>query len=233
MVWGRFPFNGRTPPAEKSFNLLRMTKILLEPVVLSADVVRVDVKALDVPANFFGISFHLGIGGLGWKLQSYELGDVFKGENPFFLAFAKEHEIIAGMVLKRGDIVDVHDGVLMSFLVRPTSGGRMDFSFSNEVLSVFRHGRVDLSNVEWVSGSVNVAWNKSAASDVGTPLGLVSVDLVPESVISAGSLAADVKVSTFMPGSRISDLYEFLGLILFVFIVFSGIYLLYISRKRR
>jgi len=109
----------------------------------------------------------------------------------------------------------------------------MDFSFSNEVLSVFRNGRVDLSNVEWVSGSVNVAWNKSAASDVGTPLGLVSVDLVPESVISAGSLAAGVKVSTFMPGSRISDLYEFLGLILFVFIVFSGIYLLYISRKRR
>ncbi|MBU0668245.1 hypothetical protein KJ951_00715 [Patescibacteria group bacterium] len=215
-----------------------MTKIWLETMVLSPEAVRVDVKMADAPADLFGVSFHLVGSGAGWNMESYNLGDVFDGNMPLFLVSSKENEIVAGIVLKRGDVADIRDGTLMSFLVYPQQEGRLEFAFSNQVLSVFRNGRVDLNNVEWTGGAVDVfaAANalKETRSDtvVSGAADFGYTAEVPRSITLSAADAVDVRASTFSEHGRITDIYEFLGLAMLVLVVCGAIYLLYFCRKR-
>jgi hypothetical protein len=142
----------------KDFNRLNnMSEIQDNPTMSlraqSSDdgLIRIDIIARKVPENLFGASFHLVSKDTVFQLERYERGNVFAVE-PLLLVREKETEdyrIIVGTSLKRDDILQAKDGVLLSLFVKPLAKGSYSVSFENALLSTFNNGRQDMTNVEW------------------------------------------------------------------------------------
>lgn len=128
---------------------------------VASDIVKVEVMAESLPADFFGAAFDLKIDGAEWSLYRYEAGNVFteSGVRPLLLATEKEksgNRIIAGISLKAGDTVlkDLpdRDVSLVVFYLRVPDAGEMQFSFENHIVSSLKGGkRIDIGEVEWRS----------------------------------------------------------------------------------
>lgn len=118
--------------------------------------IKINVKAENVPKDLFGVSFYLRIDGEGWDLKGFESGNVFVGVDPMVLVREKDGYIVAGMSLRLNDVAGLNDGVLLSFFVEPKANGDYVMSFENGVASVFEGGRKDLDNVAWEGGEFGV-----------------------------------------------------------------------------
>ena len=147
--------------------------------------IKIDVRAENVPKDLFGVSFYLRIEGGGWKLKRFESGNVFEGADPMVLVKEKDGDfIVAGMSLRLMDEVRVTDGVLLSFFVEPKENGNYVTSFENGVASVFDGGRKDLDNVVWEGGKFGVT-GILVDEDVVLLIGAEDMDEEGE-VLSAG-----------------------------------------------
>lgn len=83
-----------------------------------SNLIKVDVKAKNVPKDLFGVSFYLRIDGDGWNLNKFEVGDVFSGVDPMVLVSSNDKDVIvSGISLKFMDEAFVNDGVLLSFYI--------------------------------------------------------------------------------------------------------------------
>lgn len=111
--------------------------------------IKINVKAENVPEDLFGVSFYLRIDGGEWDLKGFESGNVFEGVEPMVLVREKDGYIVAGISLRLNDAARLNDGVLLSFFVEPKSNGDYVMSFEKGVASVFEGGRQDLENVAW------------------------------------------------------------------------------------
>ena len=154
-----------------------LIQVSVEPLWLDINTLRLDVKIKNAPKDLFGAAFDLKIDGIGWKLQGYEAGEVFKssGFEPLMLAVEKDvsHRLVSGLSLKSTDTINVYDGTMMSFclkieqlgLVRET--GSLKVSFEDNVLSSLSGGkRLDLEKVEWLGTSIPFMEIKRESVDI-------------------------------------------------------------------
>lgn len=190
---------------------------------------KITVNAQYVPANLFGVSFHLKVSGDSWSYKTVETGDVFAAD-PMVLAQQSGDVLVVGVSLRRGDVLQARDGELVSFYV----GGQSEIgqiSFENSVASVFENGRKDLENVIWLGSGENVLAEVDKAEGV-----IGGDDVVKEFVgepsfrlqgesgsVDVASRFEDGQVSTLQMDNTLVDIYLFLGFtFLLMVIVFGG-----------
>jgi hypothetical protein len=201
------------------------------------NIYRVDVSVLNVPADLFGVAFHLKIRGAEWNLVRYEGGNAFalSKENPLILASEKvigeEKEIIFGAVKMAQDKSKVGDGALVSFYINVSGsqdavvgkGSNMiDFKFSDTHLTVVDGARRDVSAV-WEDGDFVLSGKVGAESE-----SLSGGDLGGVAQFQASVIAKNDDVGF----DSLPSIYLFLGV---SFVILSVVYLvccLFMRRRR-
>ncbi len=184
--------------------------------------IKINVRAENVPNNLFGVSFYLRIEGGEWKLKGFESGNVFEGADPMVLVKEKDGDfVVAGMSLRLMDEVRTTDGLILSFFIEPEVNGDFNMVFENGVASVFDGGRKDLDNVVWEGGEFGVT-GILVDENVVLLSGEEGTDEDGE-VLSAGltEVRADLLNSPVSAGageSALTDVYVFLAAALLIMI---------------
>ncbi len=116
--------------------------------------VEVRVMTRDVMEALLGVAFHLRYAE-NLEYLDYQSGDVLEseGDEPVYLVRddLSNRQLVVGMSLKRGDVLPVVDGELISFRFRRVGDGELSFSFENPVISTLIDDlRVDLKEVRWL-----------------------------------------------------------------------------------
>jgi hypothetical protein len=117
----------------------------------------VSVKAENLRYPFFGTAFHLHYDPNDYSYDHFTLGDYFTSQDsPLVLIhegreYGDRGELIAGISLKRGKVINKPDGTLLKFYFKPISNdsGNQNFTFSHEVFSTFDKERKDLTNINF------------------------------------------------------------------------------------
>jgi hypothetical protein len=117
----------------------------------------VSVKAENLKQPFFGTAFHLHYDSSNLKYDHFTLGNYFPTEiSPFTLVQPKSNEIIVGISLKRGQIIQKPSGTLLKFYFKKLPNEKShesiigkNFSFSNTVFSTFNKERLNVENVKF------------------------------------------------------------------------------------
>ena len=115
-------------------------------------IVSIEANALLYP--FFGLAFHLQYDPALYEFDHFTLGDFFKSsDDP--MAFVDESleyaEIVAGISLKRGQVIDKSEGTFLKLyfnkkVYQPDFNG---FVIEQGVFSSFDEGRKDIDSVEF------------------------------------------------------------------------------------
>jgi hypothetical protein len=198
--------------------------IWLNAIPASSGEIQIDVHAQNVPLNLFGASFHLEGKGVGFDLFDYKAGNVF-AVDPLMLVKQKDvngHCIVVGTSLKREDLLQAKDGVLMSLVIRPDEQGKLNFVFDNAVLSKFENGRQDILDVEWRGQEIvinNVIPVPQSSSNEPEPETMVDDDVLvieDESETQKSMTQQDGQAMLFNARNELLDVYVFL---FFAFII--------------
>lgn len=106
----------------------------------------VTVTTNDLPAPFFGAAFHLHYNPQELTFHHYTLGTYFSTKSPITLVNDKAATIIAGLSLKRGEIITKKEGELLHLYFEKGRHYRKNplVNFSNTVFSTFTDKRKDL-----------------------------------------------------------------------------------------
>lgn len=139
------------------------TTIHLETAYLSPGILRVDVMALNVPADLFGVAFHMRIRGGEWSLENFQKGAVFGDGSNSPLVLAEERqvssgfkEIVFGMTLKRTESATAKDGKLVSFNLKIGSGAKISIDLSDVRLVALGESVTEIPNVKWEEATVDI-----------------------------------------------------------------------------
>lgn len=111
----------------------------------------VSVNARNLRYPFFGTAFHLNYNPNEYIYDHFTLGDYFSPEDsPLTLVHESvKGTVVAGISLKRGEIIKKSEGTLLNFYFRKRSSqnNTNDFLFSNAVFSTFENERRDIDNI--------------------------------------------------------------------------------------
>ena len=109
----------------------------------------VEVKAKNLAYPFFGVSFHLNFNKDTYKFDHYILGSFFKDSDPLVQVAEKNNQIISGISLKRGSLINKKDGTLLKlfFTANQNNVKTTDFYFTSPVYSTYSNGRVNIDRV--------------------------------------------------------------------------------------
>lgn len=110
------------------------------------------VQGFELEHPFFGLAFHLHFNPDIYEFDHYTLGDYFDTNDPP-LVMVSEHKnepkIIAGISLKRGDLIDQKNGTFLNlyFLKKQDQTDPLSFKFEDGVYSTFNEERIDVENI--------------------------------------------------------------------------------------
>lgn len=112
-------------------------------------VATVEAEMLREP--FFGTAFHLNYDPEQLEFHHYTLGDFFSSKTPITLINDKGGKVIAGLSLKRGEIIESSEGALVHFyfVKREKYKQSPALYFSNTVFSTFKKERKDINSVNF------------------------------------------------------------------------------------
>lgn len=140
--------------------------VSLDVIQISSNLARLDVVMKNIPDQFLGIAFDLNIRGGTWNLQKYKLGPIFKKTSDILVLASKrdapQPRLVFGLSYKRDAIknkknsVIGSDGVLASFYLEAPEKGTLQFSFSENVMSVYEKGRKNIAYVLWEDKSIEI-----------------------------------------------------------------------------
>ncbi|MBA4336415.1 hypothetical protein C0416_01395 [bacterium] len=108
-------------------------------------IVEVNIKDLDYA--FFGTSFHLQFDPEKYEYDHFTLGSYFSSsDNPLVQVAQKDSAIIAGISLKRGNLITKKEGTLLKlfFKNKQTALQEANFAFTNTVFSTFDKERKNI-----------------------------------------------------------------------------------------
>lgn len=123
------------------------------------DVVRVDVVAGGLPANFLGTAFDLTFEG-NWRFDHDELCGFFDQEDGHILQLVssqpQNHRVVFGLAVASGEYSKPSDGCVASFYFHVQELKTGKISFENARISVYQNGRRDMPDVQWEGGFINL-----------------------------------------------------------------------------
>lgn len=131
----------------------------LSPQYPGPDTARVDVLVRELPDHFLGTAFDVKVPE-GWHFDHHELCGVFSPEeqNIFHMASPRTDDggVIFGLTAAGGGYGDPADGCLVRFYFALDNPSPGEISFDHTALSVYRNGRLDVSDVRWTGASYGV-----------------------------------------------------------------------------
>ena len=109
----------------------------------------VEVQAKDLSYPFFGTSFHLSFDPSKYAYDHFSLGSYFQNADPLVQIAPNGNEVIVGISLKRGALINKKDGMLLKlfFNQKSPSADKTQFRFSSPVYSSYNNGRKDINNI--------------------------------------------------------------------------------------
>jgi len=113
----------------------------------NADFHVVEVNAKNLAYPFFGTSFHIHFDPSKYEYDHFTLGSYFtSSDNPLVQVAQKDATIIAGLSLKRGNLITKKEGTLLKlfFKNKQSSLQEANFTFSNTVFSTFDKERKNI-----------------------------------------------------------------------------------------
>lgn len=124
------------------------------------DLLQIDVMASGLPEDFLGTGFDLVVPGK-WGLERSEFCGVFDEQTPDVFKIVTPDEanrrIVTGVAVAGGKYKKLHDGCLIRFFFQFETGVREhSIGFERTVLSVYKNGRRDVSDVEWKNGALDL-----------------------------------------------------------------------------
>ncbi len=197
----------------------------LSPQHLGQDTVRIDVVVRSLPDHFLGTAFDVKVPE-GWYFDHYELCDVFSPEeqNIFHLASPRTDDrgVIFGLAAAGGGYGDPGDGCLVRFyfsLDDPLPG---EIFFDHTALSVYKDGRLDVSDVRWIGARYDVPLQITA---IGGP---VSTQELVDTRVMQGTRAG--RADFF--GSLDSSLVDVYVLLFITLVLAAAVFLVFLAYFR-
>lgn len=114
----------------------------------------IKVQGFELEEPFFGLAFHLHFDPELYEFDHYTLGSYFKSEDkPIVLVseYKDEPKIIAGVSLKRGELMHKREGTFLNLYFEKKQGKTdpLSFRFEDGLYSTFENGRKDVTNIEF------------------------------------------------------------------------------------
>jgi len=116
----------------------------------------VKINGFELEQPFFGIAFHLHYDEKLFEFDHYTLGDYFESDDTPLTMVSKyknKPKIIAGISLKRGNLIHKKEGDFLNLYFRKKSEEPdiFGFVFEEGIFSTFDKERRDVENVEFGS----------------------------------------------------------------------------------
>ncbi len=110
------------------------------------------IQGFELDQPFFGIAFHLHFNPELYEFDHYTLGDYFESnDTPLVMVseYKDEPKIIAGLSLKRGDLIHKREGTFLNlyFEKKQDKTDPLSFKFEDGIYSTFNEARKDVENV--------------------------------------------------------------------------------------
>ncbi|MCK4815349.1 hypothetical protein KA005_06230 [bacterium] len=110
------------------------------------------IQGFELEHPFFGLAFHLHFDSNLYEFDHYTLGDYFEsGDTPLIMVskYKDESKIIAGVSLKRGDLIHRRNGTFLNlyFHKKQDQTDPLSFKFEDGIYSTFNETRMDVENV--------------------------------------------------------------------------------------
>lgn len=236
--------------------------VSLDVIQISSNLAKLDVAMKNIPDRFLGIAFDLNITGGAWSLQKYKSGPIFKKPSDILVLASKrdapQSRLVFGLSYKRDAIKNkknskLDDGVLASFYLEVPMKGTLQFSFSENIISVYEKGRKNFAHVLWEDKSIEIKKfiSRSAkdAAKFNSPPQKISGkigqddDLVHSSDVFLMSGASQqsttetsyetMQANIFGAVEDFSQLYLMLGIGLVLLVIFGAVLFFIKSRKTK